>query len=204
MLSMYMDPYQQPLPPRNPYEFITNPAPPPKRPLLSGGSLKQRLLLIGGGLLVLLLLIAILSALFSSGGKGGTDALKRVAARQAEIVRLAELGAEEGQSTELRAYALNIALSVRSDQAELAGQLTEAGVKLTPQELVSAKSTQADDALEAAAGSNRYDETFRSLIEEQLADYLSRLEAAHTAVSNPDLKAILETSYDSADALAKT
>lgn len=196
-----MDPYQQPMPPRNPYDFITNPAPPPKRPLLSSGSLKQRILLIGGGLLVLLVLISIVSTLLSSGSKSATNALKRVVAQQAEIVRLAELGAKDGQSSELRAYALNIAYSLRSDQAVLSGTLADSGVKITPQELASAKDTQADSTLEAARSSNRYDEAFHALMQTQLDGYLSRIEAAHKEVSNPDIKALLEASYDSATTL---
>lgn len=186
--------------PQNPYDFITNPTNPPKRSFINGGSMRDKIIIVSVGLLVIVLVGSLLSNLLA-GSDGATDQIKRVVARQQEIVRIAEAGLETAQSPDTKAFAITTSLSVRSDQSEITALLTSNSVEMSPEELASAKNSDNDDTLESAQASSRYDEAFRAIMTSQIEDYLVRLRAAYEATSSQTAKDALEASYGSAEAL---
>lgn len=185
----------------NPYAFITNPPPPPKQPLFGGWSMKQRGIILGVGIVFVLILVSVISNIMSAGSEAGVLNMKRVLARQTEIIRVADLAAAGGQATETRAMALNVSLTVSSDKNRISKILADGKIKVTAQELGARLDAQADTALNEAASNGRYDETFRQLIFTQLTDYLSLLETAHSTSSTETTKAELQKSHANATLL---
>lgn len=197
-LIAYMAHDQQAPPSGNPYDFILNPQQQPKRSFLSGGP--SKLLMIAGGTLLLIIILSIvLSLLFSGGGQAGQ--LKEIAARQEEIVRVAELGLKEAKSPDGLSLATTVSLSVATDQSKLLGALEKSGIKVEPAELNSKKDAETDELLKNAAANNRYDEALTEILTDQLNDYLKLLRSAHQANPDTDTKTALESSFDNASAL---
>lgn len=163
--------------------------------------MKQRGIILGVGIVFVLILVSVISNIMSAGSEAGVLNMKRVLARQTEIIRVADLAAAGGQATETRAMALNVSLTVSSDKNRISKILADGKIKVTAQELGARLDAQADTALNEAASNGRYDETFRQLISTQLTDYLSLLETAHSTSSTETTKAELQKSHANATLL---
>lgn len=185
----------------NQYDFILNPNQKQKPSPFAGGGMKKRLLIAAGAALVLIIAVSVIASFISSAGSGPVDQLKAIAARQQEIIRVAETGGREAKSSEGRAFALTTLLSIRTDQQKLQAILTESGIKLTPQELGGKKSAATDEKLAAASANSRYDEAVTEVLTEYLNDYRGLLKTAYDSGPGPNTKAMLDKAFESATAL---
>ncbi len=193
-------PYTPPPASPNPYDFITNPAPDPKGPKL-GTSFRSRLLLVAGLGVLLLVIASILGAVLSSAGKGDVRALKDIAARQVELIRVAELGADKAQSSPIRSLAYTTKLSVTTQHQKLVAYLGSRGEKLSEAELAAHQRLSVDEELETAAANNRFDDAFSEILNEELTDYNNSMKSAYQSATSEKSKTLLAESYASSGTL---
>jgi hypothetical protein len=159
----------------------------------------QRILVaaIGGGIL-LITIIVVMSLLF---GGSGSPTLLKVAQAQTELIRVSQLGSQKATSPSARALAVTTLLSVETAQKETVDKLKEQGQKTNDKLLGETKNSQTDAALTAAAQNNRYDETFRQIMESQLAEYQNLLQTAFNESKGASLKQTLSSHYSQAGLL---
>jgi len=184
---------------QNPYEFITNPAPPPRRKLNLGNSMGARFALIAGAVILFIIVAVVVSSFFNRENKAQVERLTEVAQSQSEIIRISALADKKAKDIKTRNLAANTRLSVESSQQEVKKLLNGRGVgsKGLDKKLGAGKNTKTDATLDEAARNNRYDETFAAVIEKQLADYQKLLTAAHqsgTANEKKTLSALFQNS----------
>jgi len=199
-----MDPMQQQPAPPNPYGFIVNPEQPPKRPLLGGNSVKSRALVFGGGILLLIIIAVIVMSIFSSIGSAGTNQLKTVYAEQQELIRIAELGANNALSTDTRGFAATTLLSTRTSQQQVQSILSSRRVKLTPEEINAKQNPNVEEILTGASANNRYDETMVELLNERITNYNQALRAAYDSNDGQQTRNTLNEAFASASTLVNT
>lgn len=190
--------------PKPDYSFITNPAAPPKKTLLSGNSLPQRLLIAVAGFGVLLVIIIIFISVVFGGNTSNTTRLVNLAAQQAELIRVAELGAKDASSAETKNFASTVDLSLTSAQNDLTALISRQGHKLKPTELTAAKNSQTDTALTTASQTNRFDATFNQTMKTSLQSYLEAVKSAYDASASKSEKAALQTLYTNTKLLFDT
>lgn len=82
--------------------------------------------------------------------------------------------------------------------------LAKRGVKVKAKSLAAARNTKSDSALTQAATNNVYDQTFRRLIEGQLADYQKQLRAAYNSGTTSEKKFLAATYTRTSLLLPKT
>lgn len=196
----------QPAPGRsnNPYGFILDTEHQPKKPLLQNrNSLRSRLLIVVGGGVGLVILLVIILSLANGGKTDNGKLLGDLVAEQAEIVRVADQGANKGIDPSVRAFAEIAKLSVASQQARLTSYLEAHGVKLTPAQIDAKKSESTDTALNQAISNNRFDDVFTETLKSSLQTYSADLKNNYNVASNADSKKILSDSFTSTTSLLK-
>lgn len=182
----------------NPYDFITNSPQKPRKQLFGGGgSFKSRLILIIGGAVLLMIILAIITSLLTAGSSGNTNALKTMVAQQQELARVAAIGADKSQDSTIRSRALTAKLSATTQQQKLTAYLEKRNIKLTKEELAANQDKSVDEALEAAAASNRFDEAFNEELISQLNTYAAALQDAYESAGNEESKKLLSDSFTS-------
>lgn len=199
VMLILMNPDQQPS--QNPYDFIFNPQQPNSPQRMGGGSFKSRLLIIAGGGILLIIIASIIGAVLSSAGKADVNALKDIVARQEELVRVASLGADQAQSTQIRSLAYTTMYSVTTQKQKLTQYLATQGITLNEVELASRKKSSVDQELESAGANNRFDDAFSKILNESLADYNNSMQSAYQSVTGEKSKEVLAESYKSSATL---
>lgn len=197
-------PYEAPPPPAPDYNFILNPQQ-PKRPGLfnfGGGSTAMRALVVIGIIFVLMIVfVAVRSAL--GGGSSATPALVTVAQDQQKLLHLAASGQQQSTSDTVQNFAATAQLSLASEQQELLAYLSDNGHKVGDKELGLAISQSTDDQLAAAKSASTFDDTFKTIMADNLKAYRSDLQKAYQATSGPKGRALLNDDYKAAQLLLK-
>lgn len=191
-----------PTPHQNPYDFIMNsgqPQKPAKMPGMpsSGNGQMQRLIFVGAGAVILVIIGIIVFNILSSSGKGTVTQLKSLAAEQAEIIRIADLGLTSAKSTNARNLAATTTITVRTMQQRTTKLLSLKGQEVAPKELGIFRNEDTEAALKAAEQSNRYDEAFLEYMISSLNKYQSSIKAAYDANTGTNDREVLEAAFTS-------
>jgi hypothetical protein len=190
-------------PQHNPYQFIVDTDHTKKKPLVPTGNSKQsRIFIVLGGVLLLLIIGIIVSVLISNASNAGKVDLVKVAQKQAELVRVSDLGMQRAQGTSAKNLATTVNLSLQSDQTALVASLKSAGVKVSAKELALGKNPKTDTTLTNAEQANKFDEVFTQTIQAQLLEYQKSLKVAYDKASSKKLKQTLSDQYNTAGLLA--
>ncbi len=161
----------------DPYGFILNPEK-PKRPPLFGGGLKFKLILVAVVAIIVIIVGVIVSNILGSSNDAQKERLIEVAQAQTEIVRVSTTAATKANSSDTKAIAYTNKISVQSAVNQTTAQLSKYGVKTDGKLLGQGKNTETDKLLADAASNNRYDETYKKILAEQLDNYQKLLKGA--------------------------
>jgi hypothetical protein len=195
-----MNPNQPYIPPpngQNPYDFITAPSQQPKRSLLPGNSFMGRIIIVLGGGFLLMIILLVAGSLLGRGSQSNVAALKKLAAQQQEIVRIADIGSTKAEASDIRARALTAKLSTQSQQKTLVSYLERTSGVVSVEELASQKDVATDELLNTATASNSFDEVFTTTLTELLNAYATDLQGVYDSTSNEETKQVLSESYTS-------
>lgn len=142
---------------------------------------------ISGGLL--LLLAVILGAIIFSNDEGLQTSLTRVAQRQNEVIRIAEIGEDKARSQEVLNASIVIKASLKSSQNQVSAVLASEGGSPSRAILRQLENEQTTRELNAAEQANQFDEVYLEIMQSQLLSYMASLEAAyaHTSGNNREL-----------------
>jgi len=116
--------------------------------------------------------------MLGSGDKVQKERLLEIAQAQTEIVRLSSQASQKAGSIETRSLAITTRLSVQSSANQTTEALTKYGVKANSKMLSKGKNSKSDDLLTEAAKNNRFDETYKQILNEQLSNYQKLLKAS--------------------------
>lgn len=135
-----------------------------------------------------------LLSLVSGGGNGSQ--LLSLAQEQTEIIRVADLAANERavRSSITQNLAANTSLSVSSSKIQTLALIS--GKKPNEKTLALKKNSKTDALLTSAAANNQYDKVFTDTLTTKLKDYQAELKRLYTNTSNPKEKATLESAYN--------
>ena len=175
-----MEPQSNPTPQANQYDYILNAPVGKKRPGLLGGGNNKTLLSILSVLGVLFLL-AIAFAVFSSLTRKDYSGYLKITKQQAEIIRVAEVGAQKARSGTTRNYAQIVNLVTTSEQANTLTFLSQKSHKVNAKELASLRSAETDKKLSTAEQTSTYDDTFLAVINSLLQEYYKTTQDATAA-----------------------
>ncbi len=186
----------------NPYSFLFEESKKSKKSLIpSGNSIKQRILIVLVGVLVLLTVVMlVLSVLNRSSATAKAD-LERAARQQAEIIRIATIGASKAKDAKTKNLALTTSLSLSSAQAGLLKAVQQNGGKLTTKQLAGAKNATTDALLTNAEKSNTFDSVFSQELKTELTTYKDSLKKAYDSSNSEKIKNTLSAYYDQANVL---
>lgn len=163
--------------PPDPYGFIMNPGK-PKRPPLLGGGLRVKLLLVAILAIIVIVVGLIVGNILGSSNDAQKERLIEVAQAQTEIVRVSTTAASKANSSDTKAIAYTNKISVQSAANQTTTQLSKYGVKTDGKLLGQGKNAETDKLLADAASNNRYDETYKKILAEQLDNYQKLLKSA--------------------------
>lgn len=188
---------------QNPYQFIVDSNHQKPRPGSNLGASKQgRLFIVLGGVLVLLIIGIIFAVFISNASKAGQTEILRATQKQAELVRVSEIGLKLAKGSSAKNLATSVNVSLRSDQTVLLATLKSSGIKVSNKQLVLGKNPKTDALLTSAEQSNKFDEVFVETIQMQLVDYQRTLQSAYQKTDSKKARAELQAQFQSAGLLA--
>lgn len=157
--------------PNDPYGFILNPEKPKRRLPFSGGSFGMKLALVAIVTILIIIVGVILGNVLGSSNEAQKQRLIELAQAQTEIVRVSTTASGKLSGTDIRGVAFTNKLSVQSSLNQTTAQLSKYGVKANPKLLGQGKNSETDKLLADASANNRYDETYKKILDEQLDNY---------------------------------
>lgn len=189
---MLMPPQQQ-----NPYAFITDPTPPPRRGLNLG--MGARVAVVAGGLIILIIVAVVINSFLNGGDKNQVQRLTDIAKAQNEIIRISTLADQKAKAADTKNYAATTRYAIQGAQNDTKKLLAKHGIKEggLSKTLNASKNTKTDTLLNEATNNNRFDETYHSLMNQQIADYQKLLKAAYDNGTTNEQQT-LKTASDSA------
>lgn len=200
MREMYPDDQNS----QNPYEFIMNPQQ-QKRRLVKLPGVKDpfvsKIILIVLCMVVVVIIGGVLvSKLLGKSGINVAD-LTGVAQTQQELVRVAQQGVAQGTQPVARNFAINVQLSIQTEQLQLISYLKGQGHKLSTKTLRLKKSTTTDMQLTNALQTSTFDSVFVQLMQNSLVAYNTELEQVLGNATGTNEKRILNADTIYANAL---
>ncbi len=195
-----------PLPPdHDPFAFITQDNPVPKKTLVNPSSMKAQIAIIVGFVILLIIGAIITVSLLGGGDKDRTQSYIEISQRQTEIIRISALASEKAKSLETKSLAYTTNLAVSSSQKELTTILVKRGVteKALAKELGALKNSKSDELLAEAERNNRYDETFKEILNTELTNYQKQLNAVSGGAKKSEF-AVLEKSFNQISVIQKS
>ena len=199
-------PPMQQMPQNNPYEFITNPSQQQKSKLgLPGGKNDKliRVVIILIAAVVLISLVMFVVNLLGSSQRKNVNQLVTVAQKQAELIRITEIGAKKAKTKEAKDLAITTQLTLISQQAALSDAVKKAGGKLDGKVLVLGKDSKTDQLLTQAEQSNNFDEVFLEKLKSELTEYAQSVKNAYDTSTSAKTKEALEIQFKNAAILAE-
>jgi hypothetical protein len=194
---------QMPSQPSDPFGFITNSAPVGKKPSpLTPTTMNGRIILLGSILLLVVIIAIVFMSFLNNSSEAKAKQYLEIGQKQTEIIRLSAIAETKGRSLETRSYASTIKLSFTSSQSAVNKVITANGIssKQLSKELTKSKNTKSDAILDEAEKNNRFDETFKELIESEMQKYQQQLNSIATS-STKNEKTILEDAFNQASLL---
>lgn len=186
------------------YDFILNPQKPPKQSLFGGRSIVQRVLIISVIALLAIILMIFVSSLLGKDGKVQKERLLALAQAQTEIIRVTAIASEKASDTSVKTLAATTRMTTESDKKAIITALTNRGVKkIEDRQLVLGKNTKSDDLLNEAITNNRFDETYKSILGEQLESYFKLVDQAKSG-AGPNETKTLNTISSNVSLIAKS
>ncbi len=187
-----MQPQQAPA--SNPYDFITDHGASPKKPLFGGGGMQQKLFVVVGGLAILTIVLVLAATLF--GGQSSQDTYWKAIQQQAEITRVANIGAKSASNSETRNFAITVRQTMQSQQTDLYSLASDAGIeKIDNKKVAAGIDNETDSKLTNASQLNQFDETFTELMVEQLQGYQNTLKTIYESSRSQKNKEKLDSMY---------
>jgi hypothetical protein len=190
------------LPPNN-YDFIMQPAQAPKQSLfkLPGGgnhSIIIRIGLIAGGLIVLIILFSIVKSILIKGPD--LSGYVTVAQDQQELIHLFSGAATN--TTSLQALSTNdqnltatASASLSSNQSQIITYLSNNHQKIKTKVLNLKINSALDSQLTTAQTAGTYEQTFQTVVQAQLSNYLKDLMSTYQSSSGKKGRALLKSLY---------
>ncbi len=197
-----MPPSQQQTPSQ--YDFILNNQPRRSGPNF-GQSKGQRIAVVVGGLILLIIIVMVISSFLNSGSNGQKQQLIDIAKSQTEIIRVSALAQQKAVDPKTKQFALNVKLSVQSDQSQVMKSLEGRGVKAKSlsKTLAASKNPKNDTTLDDGTKNNRFDDTFLVLLQQQLTDYQKQLKIAFDASGSNSEKTTLTNAFNNVTTVTK-
>ncbi len=195
-------PPQTPDPPPN-YDFFLNPTAAPKRRLLpTPTSFKQRLLVTAiGAMVFIILVIVLLSTVF--GNHTSVTGLVTIAQEQNELIRVATEGFTNASQQTAKDLAINVELSVTTDQQELLAYLKTVGKTPSTKTLAAAYNANTDSQLNAAQVASNYDLTLSQIFKNELSTYSQTLQQTFASTTLTSQRKLISQDYSAANILIK-
>lgn len=183
------------------YDFIMNPQQTTTR--RGGPRNKKTLIFLGIAAFIVIIILAYgANFLLSSGSRAQADRLTEVAKAETELIRVSALGADNAKDRDTMVLAQTTKLSVSSSQLQTKKLLEKRGVnaKEFTKLMASSKNSKTDTQLTEAGRNNRYDETFKTILNKQLADYQKLIKGANDGGTSAEKK-VLTNSFENAGKL---
>lgn len=190
----------------NKYDFIMADQKKSKKPNLSlpnDGSKKQKIIVFFGLIGILLVFFIILFAVASRGGENKTMFLGLLR-QQAELARVAGLGASEPSVDQsLQNISANVQLVVASDSQQLQQTLAAKKITFKPKDIAKSVNAETDTSLAEAKAAANFTSIYVSILNTQLTDYEDSLQDAYNKTGSKSIKETLTNNYDHAQELKK-
>ena len=155
---------------------------------LAGNSMKQRLFIVGIGLAGLIILLIVGYALLFGSQKSTSDILAPVAASQADIIDITEIGAKEARDAATVNATSSTSLVVTSHYAKTSARLGEDAKKI----IEPYKNTEYQKVLDDAVTSGTFDKTYQALLANRLDLYRQTIVSAYADSKSKEIKKELE------------
>lgn len=131
----------------------------------------MKLALVAIVTILIIIVGVILGNVLGSSNEAQKQRLIELAQAQTEIVRVSTTASGKLSGTDIRGVAFTNKLSVQSSLNQTTAQLSKYGVKANPKLLGQGKNSETDKLLADASANNRYDETYKKILDEQLDNY---------------------------------
>lgn len=164
------------------------------------GLAKKFPLIIGGG--IGLVLILVLATAFAPKDQTGVQ-LFGVVQSQQEVMRVCELGTTKSKYRSTRNFAITCLTGVRTNQTDLLSYMQNQRLTYDAKQIGARFSAETDAALKSATASSTYDDTFRSIMQDYLDSYNTKLTAQLGITTGANAREILTESQKTAELLAQ-
>ena len=183
----------------NKYDYILNAPTNKKRLLIPGGQNKTlaMVIFVVGFFFVLMILFVV----FNSLTKKDYGAYIKLAQKQSEIIRVADIGVDKARSADSKYYVRTIREVTASEQADTLAYLKKSGNSVNAKQLVLLKDPATDKKLTTAEQTSTYDETLLSTINSLVIDYEKSAKSATASASGPTEKSLAATLNSNAKVL---
>ena len=180
------------------YDFILNndPGRHYNAPRSGGNGAAKRAIIVLGGLLGLTLLLVLVFGVILKPSAGPVDRIAAIAALQADIIEFSDEADRELSSPESQALSIGTQLVLATDRRNL----ESAARAPSEQEIAAATDGAIRATLDASRSNNRYDETYRRLLDEKLTTYLGQLQAV-LVDADANQVSVLQVAIDNAETL---
>ncbi len=165
------------------------------------GKKKRILIAAAGGGMLLIIIIIFLSIILS--GPNIESNFTAIAQRQAEIARIADIGADKARESRVNSIATTTRASIASSQNSVISRLAQSGVSLDSSSLAARQSPSTDSELNSAEQANRFDEEFIKILIAELQEYQSLLESTYDQSTSRSDRELLDTLHSEAAVLLK-
>ena len=164
---------------------------------MGGGGPKDRKLISVVFVLVVIVLVVIAYSVFQNlTGKNYSSYLSLVA-KQTELARIADIGANKARTGSVKNYAATIRAISQSEKAETIAFLKKKNQKITEKALLASKDTATDKSLALAEQTSNYDEKFISTINSLVLEYQKSVKSLPTTgLTKSEKKLVLDLQTD--------
>ena len=186
----------------NPYAFLYEQPKTKKSSLLpSGNSTKQRIIYVVLALMVLIFVAMMVISFIGSAGKENTANLKIVVTKQAELIRVSNIGVAKSKDQTTKNLAITTSLSISSSQASLLALLKKSGINITPKDLALGSKSATTTLLSNAEQANNFDEVFVKELQTEISEYRSSIKTAYDSSSGENTKKALDNAFSQTQVL---
>lgn len=179
-------------PVNDPYGYILNQQTPQKKPFLFGSG-KPSPLIMALFVLFVLLIVGVAFAVYSSLTAKNWDSVIALAARQEEIIRVAELGQKKANDPATLIYVATLKNVTQSEQNDTIAFLKKKGVKAKDMGLSAQKDSSTDKALDTAEQNNTYDKVLLTKLGDEVSDYQKAQKQVSVTDNSKSEKTLLAT-----------
>lgn len=193
-------PQQAPPQAASDYEFIVHPDERPRPKPFENTKLPVKIAVIGGGVIVLLIIFNILRGVIAGPSVG--EKFLSIAQDQQQIITIVtEASKQQGLSTVNANSAITTQLGLGTDQTLTLEYMAKNGKKTKGKDLSILLDGKLIEQLEASAAAGTYNETYKTVMAQQLEAYLNNMSQLYKQIDGQKGKALLDSNYKSAKLL---